>query len=219
VKPALRKKKRRESVVKSGSDLAHSISKTGLSQEEVERGIEEQVNGTASRGNEHAPFGGRVVVGGKTIEYRGYGFGKWKCQHRDLIPGAMIDRSPDDLNVLDKPRDLREDERALIGKLLAQSFNGRDEVAAQLQGAQVIAEGVGDTRTLRFAAPCGDAPPAPTALRIPVEGIADDADGVAITVLLHVVDRWVTELEVYRVDGKAIRNSEQPILHTLSVNE
>jgi hypothetical protein len=131
----------------------------------------------------------------------------------------MSDRSPDDLNVLDKPRDLREDERALIGQLLAQSFNGRDEVAAQLQGAQVIAEGVEDTRTLRFAPPCGDAPPAPTALRIPVEGIADDADGVAITVLLHVVDRWVTELEVYRVDGKSIRSSEQPILHTLSVNE
>jgi hypothetical protein len=131
----------------------------------------------------------------------------------------MSDCSPNDLNVLDKPRDLREDERALIGQLLAQSFNGRDEVAAQLRGAQVIAEGVGDTRTLRFAPPRGEAPPAPTTLRIPVEGIADDADGVAITVLLHVVNRWAAELEVYRVDGKPIRSSGQPILHTLSVND
>jgi RHS repeat-associated protein len=42
---------------------------TGLNQEEVERAIEEQVNGSAGRGNEYGPFGGRVTVGGKTIEY------------------------------------------------------------------------------------------------------------------------------------------------------
>lgn len=48
---------------------------TRLSQEEVERAIEEQVNGTAGRGNEYGPFGGRVIVDGKTIEYRGYGLG------------------------------------------------------------------------------------------------------------------------------------------------
>jgi hypothetical protein len=131
----------------------------------------------------------------------------------------MSDRSPHDLKLLDKPRDLREDERALIGQLVAQPFNGRDEVAAQLQDAQVIAEGVGDTRTLRFAPPCGDAPPAPTALRLPVEGIADDTDGVAITVLLHVVDRWVTELEVYRVDGNPIRSRHQPALRSVAANE
>jgi hypothetical protein len=131
----------------------------------------------------------------------------------------MSDRSAHDLKVLDKPRDLREAERALIGQLLAQPFNGRDEIAAQLQGAQVIAEGIGDTRTLRFAPPRGDAPPAPTALRIPVEGIADDTDGVAITVLLHVVDSWVTELEVYRVDGEPIRSRDQPTLRIVSTNE
>lgn len=131
----------------------------------------------------------------------------------------MSEHSTDDLKALGKPRDLRDDERALVGQLLAQSFNGRDEIAAQLRGAQVIAEGVGDTRTLRFAPPRGDAPPAPTALRIPVEGIADDVDGVAITVLLHVVDGWVTELEVYRVDGKSIRSGDRPSLHTVSINE
>ncbi len=48
---------------------------TGLSQEEVERAIEDQVNGSAGRGNEYGPFGGRVIVDGKTIEYRGYGLG------------------------------------------------------------------------------------------------------------------------------------------------
>ncbi|HTU79114.1 MAG TPA: RHS repeat-associated core domain-containing protein, partial [Solirubrobacteraceae bacterium] len=48
---------------------------TGLSQEEVERAIEDQVNGGAGRGNEYGPFGGRVIVDGKTIEYRGYGLG------------------------------------------------------------------------------------------------------------------------------------------------
>ncbi|HTU79115.1 MAG TPA: hypothetical protein VMF09_10190 [Solirubrobacteraceae bacterium] len=131
----------------------------------------------------------------------------------------MSGHSTDDLKALDRPRDLRDGERALLSQLLAQSFNGRNEIAAQLRGAQVIAEGVGDTRTLRFAPPPGDVPPVPTALRIPVEGIADDADGVAITVLLHVVDGWVTELEVYRVDGKSIRSGEQLSLRAVVVNE
>jgi RHS repeat-associated protein len=54
---------------------ARHLEDTGLSQEEVERAIEDQLNGTAGRGNEYGPFGGRVIVGGKTIEYRGYGFG------------------------------------------------------------------------------------------------------------------------------------------------
>jgi RHS repeat-associated protein len=54
---------------------ARHLEGSGLSQEEVERAIEEQVNGTAGRGNEYGPFGGRVTVGGKEIEYRGYGFG------------------------------------------------------------------------------------------------------------------------------------------------
>lgn len=130
----------------------------------------------------------------------------------------MSKRSTDDLKALDKPRDLHADERALVGQLLAQSFNGRAEIAAQLRGAQVSAEGAGDARTLRFVLPRGDARPAPTALRIPVEGIAGDDDGVAITVLLHVVDGWVTELEISRVDGKRIRNGEHLTLHAVSVN-
>jgi hypothetical protein len=131
----------------------------------------------------------------------------------------MSEHSTDDLRALGKPRDLRDDERALVGQLLARAFSGRDEIAAQLRGAQVIAEGAGDTRTLRFGPLRDHASPAPTTLRIPVEGIADDADGVAIAVLLHVVDGWVTELEVYRVDGKPIRGDERLALHTVSVNE
>jgi hypothetical protein len=131
----------------------------------------------------------------------------------------MSERSADNLKALDSPRVLSEDERALVGQLLARPFDGRDEIAAQFRDAQVIAEGVGDTRTLRFAPPRSDALRAPTALRIPVEGIADDADGVAITVLLHVVEGWVTELEVYRVDGAPIRSGERIALSTVSVNE
>jgi RHS repeat-associated protein len=59
---------------------------TGLNQEEVERAIEEQVNGSAGRGNEYGPFGGRVTVGGKTIEYRGYGFGNGKVNIGTYYP-------------------------------------------------------------------------------------------------------------------------------------
>jgi hypothetical protein len=125
----------------------------------------------------------------------------------------------DDLRVLDAPRDLRADERGVIEQLLEHHFVGRDEIRSQLATARVIAEGSGDSRTLRFAPPDTGAPRANTMLRVPVEAQANDEDGVPIVVLLHVVDGVVEELEVYRVDGQAIRQHELGALMSVSVNQ
>jgi RHS repeat-associated protein len=46
---------------------------TGLTQEEVEAAIEQQVRQSVQGAKVSGPFGGRVSVGGQTIEYRGYG--------------------------------------------------------------------------------------------------------------------------------------------------
>ena len=45
---------------------------------------------------------------------------------------------------------------------------------------------------------------APVIKRIPVEAETEDADGVPIHLLLHVVDGKVAELEVYKDDGSPI---------------
>jgi hypothetical protein len=114
---------------------------------------------------------------------------------------------------------MREDERALVDQLLAQPFNGRNEIAAQLAAARVSAEGDRDTRTLGFVPQPAEVAPAPTTLRVPVEGEAEDDDGVPIAVLLHVMDGRVVELEIYRVDGQPIRRKNLPALQSVSVNQ
>ncbi len=61
-----------EARIAFGHGVRH-LEGTGLSQEEVERAIEEQVRTSVGGGTASGPFAGRVGVGGTTIEYRGYG--------------------------------------------------------------------------------------------------------------------------------------------------
>lgn len=124
----------------------------------------------------------------------------------------------DDLAYLDPPRDLLPRERALVDRLLDAPVRSRDELRAQLRGARVTAEGQGDTRSIRFQLD-RNAPRAETQMRIPVEGQAADADGVAIAVLLHVVDGLAEELEIYRVDGELIQTDAFYERVTVAVND
>jgi RHS repeat-associated protein len=52
---------------------ARHLADTGLSPEEVEEAIEQQVKGSAGSDSIQGWFGGRVEIDGETIEYRGYG--------------------------------------------------------------------------------------------------------------------------------------------------
>jgi hypothetical protein len=45
---------------------------------------------------------------------------------------------------------------------------------------------------------------------VPVTAIFDDADGIPIYLLLHVVERKLWELEIYKADGSKIMNRPTP---------
>ncbi len=124
----------------------------------------------------------------------------------------------EDLRPVDPPRCLRDDEQELIGQLLAKPFAGRDQARAQLESARVVAEGTGDTGTIRFEAPSDAVSRIATALRVPVEAEMTDADGTPIAVLLHVVAGVAEEVEIYRVDGQPIRRREFTTLRSVVVN-
>jgi hypothetical protein len=124
----------------------------------------------------------------------------------------------EELCCLDEPRDLTSVERALVERLLEVEFAGRDALREQFDGAQVTAEGCGDTRTIRFRL-VDDAPQAATSLRVPVEGETADADGMPIAILLHVIDGRAAEVEIYRVDGEPLRASPAAERLTVAVNE
>jgi hypothetical protein len=98
-------------------------------------------------------------------------------------------------------RPLSELERQLLAALLSTEFSGRDAVAEQVAVASV--REIDDNGSLEFAP--SDKTPAEVVRRIPVEAELDDSDGVTIHVLLHVVDGFLKELEVYRDDSGRVQ--------------
>ncbi len=94
-------------------------------------------------------------------------------------------------------------ERELIDRLLEAEFAGRDELRAQVSSLtckQILEDG---TLSLR----CSSGPPAPTKYRLAAEGMYKDADGMLISVLLHVdKDGLMSMLEIIRYDGFPIIN-------------
>jgi hypothetical protein len=55
-----------------------------------------------------------------------------------------------------------------------------------------------------------DVPRADVVERIPVEAEAEDIDGVTFHVLLHVVDGYINELEIYRNDSLPVQGPIRP---------
>jgi hypothetical protein len=103
-------------------------------------------------------------------------------------------------------REPTDAERALISRLLEPSFQGRDEIRTILQSAQV--RSIDEQGSLKFKSEVvgkvnGVKP-------IPVEAEANDTDGLAIHVLLHMVHGRPDELEIYKDDSSAIQRLPPP---------
>lgn len=103
-------------------------------------------------------------------------------------------------------RPLSDPERKLLAVLLSTDLSGRDAVAEQVAEASV--REIDHNGSLEFAP--SDKTPAEVARRIPVEAELDDSDVVTIHVLLHVVDGFLKELEVYRDDSGRLQRVLDP---------
>jgi hypothetical protein len=102
-------------------------------------------------------------------------------------------------------------EAQLFEKLLSHDFPGRDELRQQV--ASVACRTIDDDGGLSLK--CIAAPPARVLCRVPTEGTCADIDGVQIHVLLHVVDGFVNELELYKDDSSRVKRS--PVAEHLAV--
>jgi hypothetical protein len=91
-------------------------------------------------------------------------------------------------------RPLKTQEREIFEKLLEPDFPGRDELRRQLD--LVTAQQVHDDGTLALR--CGSCQPAPVRCQVPTEGECSDSDGGEIHVLLHVVNGFMNELEIFK---------------------
>jgi hypothetical protein len=93
-------------------------------------------------------------------------------------------------------------ERDVVQRLLTADFRGKAEIARQLAIYRVRI--IDEEGSLEFELN-GAAKPAEVEKRIPVEAEALDEDGICIHILLHVVEGFVSELEVYKDDGSPIK--------------
>jgi uncharacterized protein DUF6984 len=115
--------------------------------------------------------------------------------------------SPSNSNAHDQDfRPLSNLEGQLLAVLLSADFPGRNAIVEQIAFASV--REIDDNGSLEFGP--SDKTPAQVVRRIPVEAELDDSDGVMIHLLLHVVDGFVKELEVYRDDSGRVRRDLAP---------
>lgn len=106
---------------------------------------------------------------------------------------------------LEQPRRLNDEEFRVLESLLSTDFCGQAELRHQLHSVRVVGECM-SCPTLILTVSRSAADRAPVEHRVPVEAEGYDIDGMPIHFLLHVVDGYMSELEVYREDGEGIHN-------------
>jgi uncharacterized protein DUF6984 len=104
------------------------------------------------------------------------------------------------------PRPLTSHETAILRTLLNADFPGSAALLGQLPSATVVP--LDQAGSLRFEV--GHSATADVVRRIPVEAETDDADGMTVHLLLHVVGGVIDELEIYREDSKPLQGTIRP---------
>ena len=102
-------------------------------------------------------------------------------------------------------RELTNEERAVLKRLLEKPFPGREQITRQLDTASVreVTDYKDQYGSLEFKVETKVK--APTSQRVPVEAMGMDQDDVPIEYLLHVVDGTLAELEIVKADGSRIQ--------------
>jgi hypothetical protein len=104
-------------------------------------------------------------------------------------------------------REMNDREKALIRKMLAPDFPGRDQLAEQLATAKV--QVLDEDGSLGFHLD-SDTVASNVKYVTPSEGEYEDPDGITIHVLLFVRDGKAEELEFYRDDNKRVQTWPDP---------
>ena len=104
-------------------------------------------------------------------------------------------------------------ESEVVHRMLAADFGGAPVLEDQLADAKVrrITEYRDNYGSIAFIFDDGERTKAALVDReVPVEAEAVDEDGMPIYFLLHVVDGYLDELEIYRADARPIRRVPDP---------
>lgn len=111
---------------------------------------------------------------------------------------------------IEPPRPLSSAERGILDRLLSSPFPGREQLQEQLHLALVSAICTCGCHSFILEMDRSATPKAPVRTRIPVEAEGVDQDGVRVHFLLHVVEGYARELEIYREDSAPVRRLPSP---------
>lgn len=100
-------------------------------------------------------------------------------------------------------------ERKLLSFLVDAEFPGRDELRQQAVTAMVSRD-CRDCPTFELEVD-HRCPKASVKRTVPIEAEGRDSDGMAVQILLHVVDGYLSELEIFRYDEKRIEAISDPM--------
>jgi hypothetical protein len=112
----------------------------------------------------------------------------------------------DDPMALKTGRLLNDYERMILSRLLSCEFAGRDAIASQLGSAR--ARLIDDAGSIGLTTDIATA--AEVVTRLPVEAQCLDEDGVPISIMLFVINGFISELEFSKADGSAIKKMPDP---------
>ena len=120
------------------------------------------------------------------------------------------------MNSYKRYRALSSYERGILDRLLEADFPGRSQISEQLGKCLVRTVDKEGSLELHVQTDLK----AEVKRRIPIEGEVEDADGILIHVLLHVVNGVVTELEVYKdTPSPIIKRPEAAKLRLIKLEE
>jgi hypothetical protein len=111
---------------------------------------------------------------------------------------------------IEPPRDLTPEERRILERLLSYAFPGGDELREQLVGTKVDGACTCGCPTVDLLPERSERLRAPVRRQIPIEATGRDTDGGQLGVLLHVIDGYLSELEIYSPDGQPICGYPEP---------
>jgi uncharacterized protein DUF6984 len=115
-----------------------------------------------------------------------------------------------DIREIAPPRKLTEIEAGILQLLLSPAFAGRDDLQRQAKVARVRGMCSCGCPSIILFVESSLAPPANVKRRIPIEAEGTDLDGMPIHFLLHVVDGYLSEIEVYREDSRPVLDLPDP---------
>lgn len=103
-----------------------------------------------------------------------------------------------------EPRELSDFQWKILNKMLSANFCGKDIILKQLETAKVISYCPCGCKTIDIKVE-NDLPKYEYEKRVPVELRTFSKEGIPIIASLHIVNGYICELEIYRVDSEAIK--------------